>query len=76
MTREREKEDGRKRETRHCITGVGWVTNRRRVKVDGMDGYFGVFLVAEENDARVVCVLSLHLLAADTMMRQIVREKR
>lgn len=45
-------------------------------KSRGMDGCLGVLLVVEKNDAGVVCVLSLHLLAADTMMRQIVREKR
>lgn len=71
MTRERER---RWKKKRHIVSRVS--ANRRRVKVDGMDGCLGVFLVAEENDARVVCVLSLHLLTADTMMRQIVREKR
>lgn len=41
----------------------------------GMYGCSGVFFVTRENDAGVVCVSPLHLLAADTMMRQIVRER-
>lgn len=53
----------------------GWLTNVRiKVKTARRDGrvFGGVF--SEENDAReVVCVSPLHLLAADTMMRQIVR---
>lgn len=54
------------------------VTNRRRKEsewLDWMDGCSWVFLITRKNDARVVCVSPLHLLATDTMMRQIVRER-
>lgn len=51
----------------------------RRVKVERLDdgvGYSGAaFLVNVGNDAEVVRVSPLHLLAADTMMRRIVKAR-
>lgn len=80
MTRAREKreKEKEKREDSSLYRRCSAVTNRRRKEsewLDEMDGCSGVFLVTRENDTRVVCVSPLHLLAVDTMMRQIVRER-
>lgn len=44
-------------------------------RLDGPGVFGGGVLVNVENDVKVVCVSPLHLLAVDTMMRQIVRER-